>query len=65
MFELNSPKHCLLTTYILQEKYNKNSKWKYYLDILPQDYTNFPIFYTDGELKYLEGSPFLSKYTLI
>ena len=60
MYDLNSPKHCLLTSFLLKELHNEDSKWKYYLDIIPKDYTNFPIFYTEDELKLLEGSPFLN-----
>lgn len=57
--ELNSPKHCLLTSYLLSEKLkNEESRWKHYLDILPKDYSSFPIFYTDEELSLLDGSPF-------
>ena len=56
---LHSPKHSFLTTYILQEISNKNSKWKPYLQILPQSYDNFPIFYTEEEKNLLIGSPFL------
>ena len=55
--ELASPKHCLLSSFILFEK--NNPKWKYYFDLLPKDFSNFPIFYTDTELNYLKGSPFL------
>jgi histone-lysine N-methyltransferase SETD3 len=50
---LLSPKHCLLTSYILQEKIKSESKWKPYLDILPRSYDNFPIFYTEEELYLL------------
>jgi len=57
--ELNSPKHCLLTSFLLYEE--KNPKYKYYFDLLPHDYSNFPIFYTNKELDYLKGSPFLSQ----
>jgi histone-lysine N-methyltransferase SETD3 len=57
--ELNSPKHCLLTSFLLYEE--KNPKYKYYFDLLPRDYSNFPIFYTNKELDYLKGSPFLSQ----
>jgi histone-lysine N-methyltransferase SETD3 len=59
--ELNllSPKHCLLSSYILLEKNNPNSKWTPYLDILPKSYDNFPIFFNDEELSFLNGSPFL------
>ena len=57
--ELNSPKHCLLSSFLLYEE--KTPKWRFYFDLLPQDYSNFPIFYTDKELDYLKGSPFLSQ----
>lgn len=59
--ELNSPKHSLLTSFILDELKNPNTKWRHYLDILPKDYSSFPIFYNDEELKELEGSPFLTQ----
>ena len=57
--ELTSPKHCLLCSFILFEKYNP--KWKFYFDLLPKKFTNFPIFYSENELKYLIGSPFLNQ----
>ena len=57
--ELTSPKHCLLTSFLLTEE--KNPKWKFYFDLLPNDYSNFPIFYTQKELEYLKGSPFLNQ----
>ena len=57
--ELNSPKHCLLTAFYLYEE--KNPKYKYYFNLFPQDFSNFPIFYTNKELDYLKGSPFLSQ----
>jgi len=60
MYTLNSPKHCLLSTFVLYERQNPNSKWKYYFDILPKDYTNFPIFFNEKELNMLKGSPFLN-----
>jgi histone-lysine N-methyltransferase SETD3 len=57
--ELNSPKHCLLSSFLLYEE--KNPKYKYYFDLMPKDYSNFPIFYKNKELEYLKGSPFLSQ----
>ena len=57
--ELNSPKHCLLSSFLLYEE--KNKKYKYYFDLLPKDYSNFPIFYKNNELEYLKGSPFLEQ----
>ena len=56
--ELNSPKHCLLSSFILFEE--NNPLYKYYFDLLPNDYSNFPIFYTKKEYDYLKNSPFLN-----
>lgn len=58
---LLSPKHSFLSTYILQEKAKDTSFWQPYLDILPESYSNFPIFYTDDEKEWLTGSPFLDQ----
>ena len=57
--ELNSPKHCLLSSFLLYEE--KNKRYKYYFDLLPKDFSNFPIFYKTNELEYLKGSPFLEQ----
>lgn len=57
--ELSSPKHCLLSAFILTEA--KNNKWKFYFDLLPKDFSNFPIFYSEQDLEALDGSPFLSQ----
>jgi protein-histidine N-methyltransferase len=59
--DLLSPKHCFLTSYILQEKVKPDSFWIPYLKILPEKYSNFPIFYTDEEKVWLKGSPFLDQ----
>jgi histone-lysine N-methyltransferase SETD3 len=58
--DLLSPKHCYLSTYLLQEKANINTIWHYYLDILPKSYSNFPIFFSEEEKSWLKGSPFLN-----
>jgi len=60
-FDLHSPKHCLLSSFILLELNNPQSKWKYYLDILPKSYENFPIFFNDEEKSWFIGSPFLKQ----
>ena len=57
--ELNSPKHCLLSSFLLYEE--DNPKYKYYFDLFPKDFSNFPVFYKKEELEYLKGSPFLSQ----
>jgi histone-lysine N-methyltransferase SETD3 len=59
--DLLSPKHSFLSTYLLQERRNPNSFWKPYLDILPEAYSGFPIFFSEEELGWLEGSPFLKQ----
>ncbi len=59
--DLLSPKHCYLSTFLLQEKIKENSKWLNYLNILPKSYNNFPIFFTEEENKWLIGSPFLNQ----
>ena len=60
---LKSPKHCFLSTYLLTEKNKNDSLFKCYIDTLPRDYNNFPIFFNDEEMIMLEGSPFISKIT--
>ena len=57
--ELHSPRHSLFSSFLLSEE--KSEKWKFYFDLLPKDFSYFPIFYTDNELEYLRGSPFLSQ----
>lgn len=59
--ELLSPKHSFLSTFLLQEKRNPNSFWKPYLDILPSDYDSMPIFFSEQDLAWLQGSPFLNQ----
>lgn len=57
---LLSPKHSFLSMYLLQELDNEKSYWKPYLDILPSNYNQFPVFFSEADLAWLEGSPFLS-----
>ncbi|CAD8063827.1 unnamed protein product [Paramecium primaurelia] len=59
--DLLSPKHSFLSTFLLQEKQRPNSFWKPYLDILPQSYPSFPIFFNNNDLEWLKGSPFLKQ----
>ena len=53
--------HSQLAALILQEKQNKNSKFKEYLNTFPKDLSNFPVFFSDEEMEYLNGSPFKQK----
>jgi histone-lysine N-methyltransferase SETD3 len=59
--DLLSPKHSFLTTFVLQEKQKEVSFWQPYLEILPQKFRNFPIFFTEDEKEWLKGSPFLDQ----
>lgn len=56
---LLSPKHCYLSSFLLQERRKSESFWQPYLNILPQYFSSFPIFYTSEEKAQLTGSPFL------
>ena len=58
---LISPKHSFLATFIMQERRKDLTIWDPYIDILPKNYTNFPIFFTEEEKKWLKGSPFLDQ----
>ena len=55
---LISPKHSFLATYVMQERRKDKSFFDQYIDILPKAFDNFPIFYTQEERTWLEGSPF-------
>ena len=55
---LISPKHSFLATYIMQERRKETTPFDKYIDILPKAFDNFPIFYTQDERTWLEGSPF-------
>lgn len=54
--ELDAPKHLFLMLYLLIDHKNPDSFFKPYYDILPQSLSNMPIFWTNEELSYLEGS---------
>mmetsp|Transcript_13974 Transcript_13974/g.20442 ORF Transcript_13974/g.20442 Transcript_13974/m.20442 type:complete len:576 (+) Transcript_13974:330-2057(+) len=58
---LLSPKHCFLSSFILQETRKPDSFWKPYIEVLPEHFRSFPIFYTDEEKEWLAGSPFLDQ----
>ena len=43
---LVSPKHSFLATYIMEERRKPDSFFDKFIDILPKNFDNFPIFYT-------------------
>lgn len=57
--KLLSPKHCYLSTFIIQEKRKSDSFWAPYIRILPEYFKNFPIFFTEEEKEYLAGTAFI------
>lgn len=58
--QLKSPNHCVFTTYLLSElEKGEKSKWKFYFDMLPESYDNFPVFYKEKEEQLLKGTTFL------
>ena len=44
------------TFILLEERLNPDSKWKHYIDVLPIEFNNFPLFWTDEEMTWLKGS---------
>ena len=61
--ELDAPKHIFLMVYLLWDRKVNGCKsfFKPYYDILPQTLKNMPIFWTEEELRYLEGSYLLAQ----
>ena len=45
----------VMALYLMEESRNPESKLKDYLEILPTDVSNFPIFYDDDLLKWFKG----------
>ena len=41
-----------LMLYIMEEHHNPKSKWKGYLETLPKEWSNHPMFYTDDEIEW-------------
>jgi hypothetical protein len=50
----------MLSTYVLTEINDSETKWKLFIDALPRTVDNFPIFFTEKELHMLKGSDFLT-----
>ena len=61
--ELDAPKHVFLMIYLLWDRKinGKKSFFKPYYDILPNTLRNMPIFWSEDELSYLEGSYLLAQ----
>mmetsp|Transcript_6148 Transcript_6148/g.9340 ORF Transcript_6148/g.9340 Transcript_6148/m.9340 type:complete len:572 (-) Transcript_6148:53-1768(-) len=61
--DLDAPKHIFLMIYLLWDRavYGSESFFAPYYDILPQTLNNMPIFWSENELSYLEGSYLLEQ----
>lgn len=58
---LDAPKHIFLMLFVLTDRHNPTSFFKPYYDILPSSLSNMPIFWTQNELAYLQGSYLLTQ----
>jgi len=54
--DLDAPKHVYLMLYMLIDRKNPDSFFKPYYDILPKTLSNMPIFWSEEELRWLDGS---------
>mmetsp|Transcript_29206 Transcript_29206/g.38416 ORF Transcript_29206/g.38416 Transcript_29206/m.38416 type:complete len:539 (+) Transcript_29206:78-1694(+) len=54
--DLDAPKHVFLMLYMLIDRKDPNSFFKPYYDILPPTLSNMPIFWSEEELRWLDGS---------
>ncbi len=63
--DLDAPKHIFLMIFLLYDRKvnGDRSFFKPYYDILPKTLHNIPIFWSEEELKYLEGSYLLAQIT--
>ena len=57
--ELKKPAHCFIAALILEEMEKPDSQWKPYFDLLPKDVSEYPVFFDEAQLSWLEGSMFL------
>jgi histone-lysine N-methyltransferase SETD3 len=56
---LSTPNLLAVVIYILETREDPDDFFQPYYDVLPQDYTNFPIFWDQDKLDWLKGSPLL------
>ncbi len=59
--QFNSPKHAYIIVFMIEEMKKGNSFFQPYFDILPNDLSNFPVFWSKNELKMLKGSTLLAQ----
>ena len=59
---LRHPSNSTLAAYLLKERLNPDSQWKYLIESMPDSVDNFPIFFTSKEKSLLNGTQFLRKF---
>jgi hypothetical protein len=55
--DLNLDEDSIVTLFIMYEKGKSNSIWKPYFDILPQDLSTYPLYFSANALALIEGTP--------
>lgn len=54
--EMELGTHSLISIYMLEQmKSKKNTFWQPYIDVIPEDFQDIPIFWSDNEVKELQG----------
>ena len=48
----------------MEERRNPNSKWRSYIELLPSDWSSFPVFYSDEDMQMLRGSDIVREILL-
>ena len=63
---LTAPKNSFFAAFLMEEesKPAEEREWQEYLDILPRNCDNYPIFFNDEQLEHLKGSPILHQIKL-
>lgn len=56
------PNNSTLSTYVLTEMIKPDSKWAFLFKSFPQSVSNFPLFFSQAELKLLQGSPMMGTF---
>lgn len=59
--DLSARKHCFVAVFVLWDRRNPASFFQPYYRILPTSYPNMPIFWSEEELSWLEGSYILTQ----
>jgi len=55
------PNNTYFALFIIEESYKADSKWKYLIQSMPKSVDNFPVYYKENELKYLDASFFIEE----